>query len=186
MAVPGVASKEAGTSAVNCWPVTYVVASVAPFHCTTEAGRKPQPLTDRLKAPLPAIAENGFSQLSIGWEVSVNVSALEVPDGSETVMLSVPGVVVRGAGTVPTTFAKLIKLVGTLVPFHMTTDSAPNPLPYTLRPRGPHPALAEYEGSETRVGAADALAANHNSMPQSTGTRPGTTVGQGMTGLTVP
>jgi hypothetical protein len=41
VAVPAVATREAGTSAVNWLLGPNVVASAAPFHWTTEPGTKP-------------------------------------------------------------------------------------------------------------------------------------------------
>ena len=48
-AVPDDASRLVGTDAVNCVALTKVVANADPFHCTTDPGVKPFPLTVRVK-----------------------------------------------------------------------------------------------------------------------------------------
>ena len=65
-AVPAVAMLLAATEAVNFVPLTYVVASPVPFHCTVEVETKFVPVTVRVNAASPALALEGESALSVG------------------------------------------------------------------------------------------------------------------------
>ena len=58
-AVPGFPTSLAGIAAERLVPLTNVVARFEPFQRTTELGTKPAPLTDRVKAASPALAELG-------------------------------------------------------------------------------------------------------------------------------
>lgn len=60
LAVPGEAIRLAGTTAVNWFALTNVVAREEPFHSTVEPGTKPLPLTVRGKSGPPAAAEEGL------------------------------------------------------------------------------------------------------------------------------
>jgi len=65
-AVPAEATSAAVIAAVNCVAPTYVVARLAPFHCTTEQGTKLLPVTLRLNAPVPTVALAGRSAAIAG------------------------------------------------------------------------------------------------------------------------
>src|SRR5271163_2900430 len=66
-AVPAVAMSPAGTAAVNCVPLTNVVVSPVPFHCTTETPlTKFVPVTVSVKPAPPAVAEVGKIVASVG------------------------------------------------------------------------------------------------------------------------
>jgi hypothetical protein len=60
LAVPAAAMSAAGIAAVTCVLLTNVVARFEPFHCTVELLRRLVPFTVSVKAPPPAIAEDGF------------------------------------------------------------------------------------------------------------------------------
>ena len=73
-----------------------------PFHCTVEPLTKLAPLTDRLKAAPPALAEAGLNPVVIGTGLLiVKVWALEVPPPGaavKTVRLAVPAAAMSAVG----------------------------------------------------------------------------------------
>ena len=98
MAVPLVTTSEAGTEAVSCDALAYVVFSAVPFHSTSEEATKSLPLTVSVKAGEPAAAVAGERDETAGTgltAVIVNVTALDVPPpglGVTTVTSTVPTV----------------------------------------------------------------------------------------------
>jgi hypothetical protein len=102
-ALPALAIKLAGTAAVSCVPLTTVVVSAVPFHCTVEELKKSVPLTVSVKAGPPAVAEAGLRLVIVGTgTATVTWTALEaLPTVFATVMLAVPGTVIRVEGTTP-------------------------------------------------------------------------------------
>jgi hypothetical protein len=65
-AVPAEAIKVDGTTAVNWLALTYVVASVVPFHRTLTPLRNPEPLNVKVKGGPPAVIELGETPVSTG------------------------------------------------------------------------------------------------------------------------
>jgi hypothetical protein len=65
-AVPAVAMSLAGTEPVNFVPLTYVVVSPVPFHCTVEVETKLVPVTVRVNGAPPAVALEGESAVAVG------------------------------------------------------------------------------------------------------------------------
>ena len=59
-ALPCEAIRFAGTEALNWLLLLKPVESVEPFHCTVDPIRKPDPLTNRLVALLPAVTGLGL------------------------------------------------------------------------------------------------------------------------------
>jgi hypothetical protein len=68
LAVPAFVMRLAGTAAISCVALPYVVVNAAPFHCTVAPARKPAPFTVKVNAPLPAFAEVGAMPLTLGAE----------------------------------------------------------------------------------------------------------------------
>ena len=113
VADPADAVRAAGTVAVSCVALTQVVASVVPFHWTTEPGSscwtqtqgemKLAPFTVRVKSGPPATTDAGLRPEIAGTRgVTVKVAMFELaPDGYElnTWNRSVPGDIVRSRGT---------------------------------------------------------------------------------------
>jgi hypothetical protein len=60
LAVPGVPIKPAETEAFNVVPLRYIVDNAEPFHSTVDPLTNPVPLTIRVNAGVPAVAEAGF------------------------------------------------------------------------------------------------------------------------------
>jgi hypothetical protein len=65
-AVPGEATSVAGIAAVSWESLTKVVVRFEPFHLTVELETKFVPLTVKVKAELPAVAELGLMLVSAG------------------------------------------------------------------------------------------------------------------------
>ncbi len=63
--LPAVARSVAGIAAVNCVGLTKVVVRGEPFHCTTEPAVKFCPVTVRVRAGAPTVAEAGAIELSV-------------------------------------------------------------------------------------------------------------------------
>jgi hypothetical protein len=133
LAVPALASRLAGTAAVNCVELTNVVVSAVPFHCTVDPDAKPVPKADSVNAALPATAEPGLRLVTVN-PLMENVAGLVVgPPGFATVILAVPAVAIRFAETVADSCAGLKKDVVSAVPFHWTVEPETNPAPFTIR-----------------------------------------------------
>lgn len=113
MGVPLVATSEAGTEAVSCEALTYVVVSAVPFQSTVEDATKSLPLTVRVNAVDPAATLDGEIEEIEGTgltAVIVNDEPLEVPPpgvGLTTVIVAVPVVVTSDAGTDAVSFEAL-------------------------------------------------------------------------------
>jgi hypothetical protein len=65
-ALPGLATRAAGTDAVSCVALTTVVKRGVTFHSTTARGANPLPLMVSVKAGAPAVAELGLSEVMAG------------------------------------------------------------------------------------------------------------------------
>ena len=105
VAVPAVAMSVAGIAAVSWVEETKVVVRSAPFHRTLDEETKLVPLTVRVNADPPAVAELGERELRAGTglfaAVMVKVNPPEVPPpgvGLKTVTLAVPAVAISVAG----------------------------------------------------------------------------------------
>src|SRR5712691_7225924 len=103
-AVPAVVRSLPGMLVVSWVALTKVVVRMPPFHCTTEAGTKPLPVTVRVKAGPPCSALLGESEERAGTgftAVMVKATAAEVPPpgvGVNTVTGAEPAVVRSLAG----------------------------------------------------------------------------------------
>ena len=150
-AVPAEAMSVAGTIAVNCVALPKVVVNAAPFHFTTEALMKFVPVTVRVNAAPPAVAEVGEIIVSVGEglfvaALMVNVCALEVPPpgvGFKTVTEAVPAEAMSVAGTIAVSCVALPKVVVNAAPFQFTTEELMKFVPVTVRVNAAPPAVAE-------------------------------------------
>ena len=105
--VPGMLAMSAARMVAVSWvALTKVVVRLLPFHCTTDAGIKPLPVTVRVNAGPPCGALLGARVESTGMgltAVIVKDRALEVPPpgaGVNTVTWAVPGLARSVAGIV--------------------------------------------------------------------------------------
>jgi hypothetical protein len=102
VAVPKVATREAGICAVSCVGLTNDVVTGAPFHWTTEPETKPVPVTVSVKPGEPAATELGLTAATTAAEgrETVKLSALEAGTPvSRTVMVALPATESRLAVT---------------------------------------------------------------------------------------
>jgi len=108
VAVPAVVKFVAGTVAESWLALTNAVVRAVPFQLTVEVEIKLLPLTERVRAEAPAVAEVGEILLSTGaglfaTALIVNVEEELAPPpgvGVTTVTEAVPAVVRLAAGTV--------------------------------------------------------------------------------------
>jgi hypothetical protein len=121
-----------------------------PFHLTTEPDIKFVPLTVRVKAAPPAVAELGLRPVVVGTGLSgmliVKVWALEVPppgEGLNTVTLAVPAVAMSEARIEAVSCVDETKLVLRSKPFHLTTEPEMKLVPLTMSVKAAPPAVAE-------------------------------------------
>ena len=79
-AVPPVAMSLAGTEAVTCVLLTYVVVSPVPFHRTVDPETKFVPVTVRVNAAPPAVAEVGERVVMVGTALfTVKLTEFDAP-----------------------------------------------------------------------------------------------------------
>ena len=102
LAVPAPRIMPAVTEAVNWFTLTKLVLRGDPFQSTVEVFANPEPLTVRVKAGLPAVAELGdILDSDAVATVMVRDKGLDAePPGLTTVIMAVPALVIRLAGTV--------------------------------------------------------------------------------------
>lgn len=100
---PGDTISAAGTAAVNLVAFTNVVVRAAPFHSTTDVLTKFVPVTVRVNAGPPGLANVGPSEPIDGTGLSVvNMTGEDVPPPGialKTATESVPAAVISAAGT---------------------------------------------------------------------------------------
>ena len=142
VAGPATVIKLAGTVAVNCVALTYVVVNAVPFHFTTAPEANPLPFTVNVKAGPPATTGSGLSELIAGGGLMVNVAPLEVKPLETTVTVGVPCDAIRLADTEAVNCVALTYVVGSAVPFQSTTAPEANPLPFTVSVKADPPAVA--------------------------------------------
>src|ERR1044071_4308902 len=128
--------------------LTKVVVRAAPFQFTTDPFTKPLPLTDRVKAAVPAVALDGDRLLMVGTglgALTVNVDPAVVPPpsaGLNTVTCAVPALAISLVEIATDTFVALTKVVVRAAPFQFTTDPFTKPVPLTVRMNAALPAVA--------------------------------------------
>src|SRR5689334_12756720 len=143
-AVPADLTSAPLTDAVICVPLTYVVVRFVPFQFTMEPATNPLPFTVRVKAPLPAAAEDGDNNViegvGLGAAVMVKLALPEVPPpgvGLNTVTWAVPADVRSAALTDAVICVALTYVVARFDPFQFTIEPATNPVPFTVRVKAP-------------------------------------------------
>lgn len=163
LAVPLFVIRFPGTVAVNCVPLTKLVKSGEPFHCTVAPEvkippmeRKLLPKTVRLNADSPVAAAPGLSDVMTGpttvTRLILNVSALEaVLPGFTTVTLALPVFVMRLPGTAAVNCVPFTKLVESGEPFHFTTAPETKLEPLTVSVNVGPPTVAPFGLSEVNV-----------------------------------
>src|SRR5512139_1276250 len=138
---------EVNIAAVNWVEETKVVVLLVPFHLTTAPETKLLPLTVRVKAPPPAVAELGDRVLIAGTGLLiVKVRAPEVPPpgaGLKTVTLAVPAVAMSVVVIEAVSWVEEPKVVVRSPPFHRTTDPETKFVPLTVRVKTEPPAVPD-------------------------------------------
>ena len=128
--------------------LTKLVVRLLPFHFTTEPAIKLVPFTVKVKPASPADALLGVSPLRVGTGFTlliVNVRALDVPPlgaGLNTVTFAVPATAISTFVKLTCSWVLLTKVVFRLAPFHCTTDSEINLVPFTVKVKPGPPADA--------------------------------------------
>ena len=74
LALPIFAIRLPGTAAVNCVPLTKVVESGEPFHCTVAPETKLEPLTVSVKVGAPTVVPFGPSEVNVAPLVEANAA----------------------------------------------------------------------------------------------------------------
>src|ERR1039458_869341 len=145
LAVPAVAMSLAGTTAVRVVvPLPGMVWSAAPFQFTFAPDTKLVPVTVRLKAAPPAVADLGLRLVIVGAPgLMVKVAAFDVPPVVVTVNLAVPGAAMSLAGTGAVSLIALRKVVVSALPFHFAVAPETKFVPLIARVKPGPPALAE-------------------------------------------
>ena len=99
VALPAEAMRLAGTAAVTCVALTYVVVSGDPFHWTTAPDTKPAPFTARVNAGPPAVPAAGLKLVIESAAIGKVTEFDAAPPGLNTLMAAVPELAIRLAGT---------------------------------------------------------------------------------------
>jgi len=154
--VAGVAISLAVMAAFTRPPFTNVVVRAVPFHCTTEAGTKPEPSSVRVKALVPATALLGVRSSSVGAGFSmVKARAAVLPPpgvGLKTVTFAVPPLAMLLAGMAAVNCVLLPNVVVRLAPPQRTTELEMKLVPSTVRVKAAPPAVALMGEMEVSVG----------------------------------
>ena len=156
---PGILAMSAARMvAVSLVALTKVVVRLLPFHCTTDAGTKPLPVTVRVKAGPFCGALLGASVESTGTglpAVTMKDRALEVPPpgaGVTTVTWAVPAATRSLAGMAALSWVALTNVVVRLLPFQRTVEADTKPLPVTVRVKAGPPCKAVLGASVESTG----------------------------------
>jgi hypothetical protein len=157
-AVPVAAMSAALIAAPSCVALTKVVVRGLPFQSTREAATKPLPVTVRVNAAAPAVAELGASVLKAGTGLAaaiVNGTALEVPPpgaGLTTVTEAVPAAATSAPLMEAVSCEALTKAVLRALPFQLTADEETKLDPVSVKVNPAAPAVALAGDKEVRVG----------------------------------
>ncbi len=143
--LPTLAIRPAGTAAVNCVALTNVVVRAVPFQSTLAPERKFVPLTVSVNAAPPARAEVGLRPVMVGvGTLIVNVAAAEgLPPVLTAVMLALPALTIRLAGTAAVSCVELKNVVVSAVPFQRTLAPERKLVPFTVSVNAGPPTTAD-------------------------------------------
>src|SRR5207248_2409617 len=126
-AVPDTDMSAALIDACSCAEFTNVVVRLAPLQFTTDRWTNPLPVTVRVKAAPPAVADDGDSELNDGVglfaTLIVNAEFPEVPPpgaGVNTVTCAVPAEVMSAALIDACSCPEFTNVVVRLAPLHFT------------------------------------------------------------------
>src|SRR3990170_3880250 len=153
--VPGAAMSAARIFARSWVADTKVVERSEPFHRTFAPETKLLPLTVRVKAAPPAVAEEGLRPVTVGAGPHTSkFMALETPpSGLSTVTGTVAGVAMSAAVIFARNWVADTKVVVRSAPFHRTFAPETKLLPLTVRVKAAPPAVAEEGLRPVTVGA---------------------------------
>ena len=117
-----------------------------PFHCTTEPGKKFEPLTVSVKVDPPTTALPGERPLIAGVGLLMEKAKLfELPPpgaGLTTVIGTFPPPAISLAEICAVSTVELLKAVVRLLPFHCTVEDEMKLLPFTVSVNAAPPAMA--------------------------------------------
>src|SRR3990170_915655 len=157
--VPGAAMSAARIFARSWVADTKMVERSEPFHRTFAPETKLLPLTVRVKAAPPAVAEEGLRPVTVGaGPHTTKFMALETPpSGLSTVTGTVAGVAMSAAVMDACSWVADTKVVVLFEPFQRTLAPETKLLPYTVRVKAGPPAVAEEGLRPVTVGRGFAL-----------------------------
>jgi len=142
--------------AVSCVEDTKVVVRLEPFQRTTEVVTKFVPVTVRVKAGPPAMADVGLIPVVVGRGfMMVKDCPFDVPPpgvGLKTVTVRVAPAAMSVAEIVAFNSVGETYVVGRFAPFHRTTEVATKFVPFTVRVKPGLPAVVEVGLSPVVVG----------------------------------
>ena len=152
--MPPVETNPEVTVAVSCVELLKLVMRNVPFHRTMAPETKPDPLTVRLKPPLPGVIAVGLSDEIVGPLLApiLNGKELETSPLVVTVMLAAPAETIRLAGTEAVSCVEFTKLVVRGVPLNDTMDVFWKLLPLTVRVKALPPGVAKFGLRPVTVG----------------------------------
>jgi hypothetical protein len=161
IAVPPEAISPAGIAACKLVLETKVVVRAPAFHCTVDVGTKFVPVTVRVNAPPPAMAEFVLKDAIVGAGLLVvNANPLDVPPpgvGLDTVTIAVPAVAMSAAVIAACRLVLETNLVVRAVPFHCTVEGDMKFVPVTVSVNAPPPAMVEFALKDVIVGAGSVI-----------------------------
>jgi hypothetical protein len=149
-AVPTLAMRPAGTTALSDVVLVKVVVRALAFHWTADCAQKFVPVTLSVKAGEPAVALAGFSEVMAGpGGLTAKFAAADVPGlqpaavGLVTVTATDLGEATSEVGIAALSDVELTKLVTTEVPPKLTEDWLQKPVPETFSVNGALPATID-------------------------------------------
>jgi hypothetical protein len=142
----------AGTVTSKCVELKNVVGSGALPHSTVEPSTKPVPVTIIENAWPPGEAALGLRPVMLRGLMRKEDAADAGPLALMTVMFAAPVLLIKLAETNAVTCVEFTNAVGIASPFHCTVALERKPAPFTVRAKGPLPAVAELGLSPVMTG----------------------------------